>query len=154
MQVVTDVNDEPQVEILKDIGMRLVEKCDGLPLGVKVMGGLLRQKRIRRTDWQNVLDDFLWSVAQMPKELNYAIYLSYEDLQPCLKPCFLQCSLLPRGTLFSVHDIVGMWISEGFVHGNSQDLEVLGKEYYDQLIARNLLEPAPRYVDQIVWSRL
>ncbi|XP_066335019.1 putative disease resistance protein RGA1 [Miscanthus floridulus] len=149
-QVVTDVNDEPQVEILKDIGMRLVEKCDGLPLGVKVMGGLLRQKRIRRTDWQNVLDDSLWSVSQMPKELNYAIYLSYEDLQPCLKPCFLHYSLLPRGTWFSVHDIVGMWISEGFVHGTLRDLEKIGREYYDQLIQRNLIEPDKRYLDQLV----
>jgi len=60
LQVVTDVNDEPQVEILKDIGMRLVEKCDGLPLGAKVMGGLVCQKRIRRTNWQKVLDDSLW----------------------------------------------------------------------------------------------
>ncbi|XP_066334995.1 putative disease resistance protein RGA1 [Miscanthus floridulus] len=149
-QVVTDVNDEPQVEILKDIGMRLVEKCDGLPLGVKVMGGLLRQKRIRRTDWQNVLDDSLWSVSQMPKELNYAVYLSYEDLQPCLKPCFLHCSLLPRGTLFSVHEIVGMWISEGFVLGTLRDLEEIGREYYDQLIQRNLIEPDKRYFDQVV----
>ncbi|CAD6254672.1 unnamed protein product [Miscanthus lutarioriparius] len=147
-QVVTDVNDEPQVEILKDIGLRLVEKCDGLPLGVKVMGGLLRQKRIRRTDWQNVLDDSLWSVSQMPKELNYAVYLSYEDLQPYLKPCFLQCSLLPRGTLFSVDDIVGMWISEGFVHGTLRDLEEIGREYYDQLIQRNLIEPDMEYADQ------
>ncbi|XP_066334997.1 putative disease resistance protein RGA1 isoform X2 [Miscanthus floridulus] len=149
-QVVTDVNDEPLVEILKDIGMRLVEKCDGLPLGVKVMGGLLRQKRIRRTDWQNVLDDSLWSVSQMPKELNYAVYLSYEDLQPCLKPCFLHCSLLPRGTLFFVDDIVGMWISEGFVHGTLRDLEEIGREYYDQLIQRNLIEPDMKYVDQAV----
>ncbi|XP_066336736.1 putative disease resistance protein RGA1 isoform X2 [Miscanthus floridulus] len=98
-QVVTDVNDEPQVEILKDIGMRLVEKCDGLPLGVKVMGGLLRQKRIRRTDWQKVLDDSL---------------------------------------------------CEGFVHGTSGDLEEIGREYYDQLIQRNLIEPDRTYLDQIV----
>jgi hypothetical protein len=69
LQVVRDVNDESQVEILKDIGRRLVEKCDGLPLGIKVMGGLLRQKRIRRTDWQKVLDDSLWSVSQMPKRI-------------------------------------------------------------------------------------
>ncbi|XP_066334998.1 putative disease resistance protein RGA1 [Miscanthus floridulus] len=149
-QVVTDVNDEPQVEILKDIGMRLVEKCDGLPLGVKVMGGLLHQKRIRRTDWQNVLDDSLWSLSQMPKELNYAVYLSYEDLQPCLKTCFLHYSLFPRGTQFSVHDIVGMWISEGFVHGNLRDLEEIGREYYDQLIQRNLIEPDMKYVNQAV----
>ncbi|CAD6254674.1 unnamed protein product [Miscanthus lutarioriparius] len=132
-----------------DIGMRLIEKCDGLPLGVKVMGGLLRQKRIRRTDWQNVLDDSLWSVSQMPKELNYAVYLSYEDLQPCLKPCFLHYSLLPRGTLFFVHDIVGMWISEGFVHGTLRDLEEIGREYYDRLIQRNLIEPDKTYLDQV-----
>ena len=150
MQVVTDVNDEPQVEILKDIGMRLVEKCDGLPLGVKVMGGLLRQKRIRRTDWQKVLDDSLWSVSQMPKELNYAVYLSYEDLRPCLKPCFLYYSLLPKGALFYVDDIIGMWISEGFVHGTSDDLEEIGREYYDQLIQRNLIEPDKTYINQIV----
>jgi Leucine-rich repeat (LRR) protein len=144
------VNDEPQVEILKDIGMGLVEKCDGLPLAVKVMGGLLRQKRIRRTDWQKVLDDSLWSVSQMPKELNYAIYLSYEDLRPCLKPCFLHYSLLPKGTFFYVDDIVGMWISEGFVHGTLRDLEEIGREYYDELIQRNLIEPDMKYADQAV----
>ena len=49
--------------------------------------------------------------------------------------------------MFWDEQVVAMWISEGFVHGNSKDLEVLGKEYYDQLIARNLPEPDPRYVD-------
>jgi hypothetical protein len=28
-----------------------------------------------------------------------------------------------------VDDIVGLWISEGFVHGTSRDLEELGREY-------------------------
>ena len=144
------MNDEPQVENLKDIGLILVKKCDGLPLGIKVMGGLLSRKRITRTDWQKVLDDSLWSVSQMPQELNYAVYLSYEDLDPCLKPCFLHYSLLPRGRLFYDYDIVAMWISEGFVHGISRDLEDIGREYYDELIQRNLIEPDMKFIDQSV----
>jgi hypothetical protein len=89
----------------------------------------------------------------MPKELSYAVYLSYEDLHPCLlKPCFLHYSLLPRGTLFPVDDIVAMWISEGFVHGTLRDLEEIGREYYDELIQRNLIDPDVKYVDQVVCS--
>jgi hypothetical protein len=43
-----------------------------------------------------------------------------------------------------------MWISEGFIHGGSRDLEELGREYYDELIQRNLIEPRLKYVDQAV----
>ena len=140
-------NDEPKVDALKDIGMSIIAKCDGLPLSVKVIGGLLRQKNMRRSDWKNVLNDSTWPVSQMPEELNYAVYLSYQDLHPELQSCFLHYALLPKSVLFGYERIVAMWIGEGFVHGNSRDLDVLGKEYYDQLIARNLLEPDPRYVD-------
>ncbi|CAD6257911.1 unnamed protein product [Miscanthus lutarioriparius] len=143
-------NDEQKFDTLKDIGMSIIAKCDGLPLAVKVIGGLLRQKNTRRSDWENVLNSSTWSVSQMPEELNYAVYLSYQDLHPELKSCFLHYALLPKSTVFRYRRIVAMWISEGFVHGNSQDLEVLGKEYYDQLIARNLLEPNQRFVDQAV----
>ncbi|KAL5204371.1 hypothetical protein ABZP36_009242 [Zizania latifolia] len=41
-----------------------------------------------------------------------------------------------------------MWISEGFVHQSTKDLDELGRDYYNELIVRNLLEPDPRYVDQ------
>lgn len=114
LQVVRSVNDEPQLEMLKDIGMGIIEKCDGLPLAVKVIGGLLRQKNMRPVDWENVLKDSLWSVSQMPEELSNSIYLSYDDLGPGLKHCFLHYSLLPKDTIFLVGDIVGVWISEGF----------------------------------------
>ncbi|OEL14863.1 putative disease resistance protein RGA1 [Dichanthelium oligosanthes] len=148
-QVVRNENDEPKIDMLKDIGMGIIAKCDGLPLAVKVMGGLLCQKRTRRGDWENVLNDSVWSVSQMPKELNNAIYLSYQDLHPSLKACFLHYSLLPKSTVLFLHDIVGMWICEGFVHGNSRELEELGKEYYEELILRNLIEPNRSYVDQL-----
>jgi hypothetical protein len=143
-------NDELKVDTLKDIGMLIIAKCDRLPLAVKVIGGLLRQKHKRRSDWENILNDSTWSVSQMPPELNYAVYLSYQDLHPELKSCFLHYALLPKSTVFWYDRIVAMWISEGFVYGNSHDLEVLGREYYDQLIARNLIEPDQKYTDHAV----
>ncbi|KAL6658414.1 hypothetical protein ACP70R_004000 [Stipagrostis hirtigluma subsp. patula] len=146
-QIVGNENDEHQVDMLKDIGMRIIAKCDYLPLAVKVMGGVLRQKNTRRWDWEKVLNDSLWSVSQMPEDLNYAIYLSYQDLHPILKSCFLHFARLPKNRLFSLHDIVGMWIGEGFIHGNSDDLEELGREYYNELILRNIIEPDTRYLD-------
>ncbi|TVU26660.1 hypothetical protein EJB05_29215, partial [Eragrostis curvula] len=151
-QVVRNVNDESQVEMLKDIGMGIIEKCDGLPLAVKVMGGVLLQKNRRRNDWEAVLKDSVWSVSQMPEELNSAVYLSYQDLDPPLKPCFLYFSLLPKSERFSVHDIVGMWISEGIIHGNLDDLENIGREYYDELLLRNLIEPDTSYLEQFYCS--
>ncbi|KAL6658407.1 hypothetical protein ACP70R_003993 [Stipagrostis hirtigluma subsp. patula] len=150
MQVVRNANDEPHVEMLKDIGMKIIANCDCLPLAVKVMGGLLRQKKTRKAKWENVLKDSIWSVNEMPEELNHAVYLSYQDLQTSVKSCFLHYSLLPK-RLFFVDDIVGMWISEGIIHGDPSDhLEELARKYYDVLIERNLLEPNGDYIDQSV----
>ncbi|PNT62920.1 hypothetical protein BRADI_4g09512v3, partial [Brachypodium distachyon] len=70
-----------------------------------------------------------------------AVYLSYEDMPPDLKQCFLYYSLLPKSiTLFNDLHVIGMWISEGFIHGNSGDLEESGQKYYKELISRNLIE--------------
>uniref|UniRef100_A0ACD5UY43 Uncharacterized protein n=1 Tax=Avena sativa TaxID=4498 RepID=A0ACD5UY43_AVESA len=140
-QVVSSEIDEPEIEKLKYIGSNILAKCGGLPLAVKVMGGLLRQRGKLCRDWEQVLDDSSWSISEMPQELNYAVYLSYEDLPPYLKQCFLFYSLLPKGQKFDVFDVVAMWISEGFIYGNSNDLEELGMHYYKELISRNLIEP-------------
>ncbi|KAF8745051.1 hypothetical protein HU200_013463 [Digitaria exilis] len=147
-QVVGNESDEAQIELVKDIGMEIIAKCDGLPLAVKVMGGFLRQKRIGRRDWEDVLNDSIWSVSQMPEELNNAIYISYKDLQPCLKSCFLHFALLPKCKMFIMDDLVSMWISEGFVHETSRDYEEIGREYYHELIQRNLLVPDKECPDQ------
>ena len=43
-----------------------------------------------------------------------------------------------------------MWISEGFVCGTSGELEEIGKDYYDELIQRNLIEPYGMTIDQTI----
>jgi len=138
-QVLSSEIDEDHIDALKDIGLKIIQKCGGLPLAVKVMGGLLRERGGLRRDWQQVLDK--WSIAEMPQELSNAVYLSYEDMPSYLKPCFLYYSLLPKSRVFTLDQVVGMWMSEGFIHGNSGDLEELGRDYYKELASRNLIEP-------------
>ncbi|KAM0866891.1 hypothetical protein ACQ4PT_042336 [Festuca glaucescens] len=151
-QIVSCETDGHEIDTLKDIGLQIVAKCDGLPLAIKVLGGLLCQKEKKHHEWKMVLDDSIWSDNEMPEELNHAVYLSYEDLPSCIKQCLLYCSLLPKTAIFYKHDIIGMWIGEGFVDGTSDNLEELGSKYYKELIVRNLIEPNAKYVDQIVCS--
>ncbi|KAJ1256755.1 hypothetical protein BS78_K312400 [Paspalum vaginatum] len=133
---------------LKEVGIEIIKKCGGLPLAIKVMGGLLSTKSLSKNEWEAVLNHRAWSVAGLPEELDNRIYLSYEDLCPELKQCFLYCSLFPKGTTISQAIIVPMWISEGFVepHGNvssqgDDGLEETATRYYKELITRNLIEP-------------
>ncbi|CAM0870107.1 unnamed protein product [Alopecurus aequalis] len=155
-QILINEKSEQEIDMLKDIGLQIVEKCDGLPLAVKVLGGLLCQREIDRRDWEKVLNDSTWSVSRMPEELNYAIYLSYKDLNPCLKQCFLHFSLMPKNSksksksVLDREELVAMWISEGFVYEDSDRLEELGSEYYRELIMRNLIEPDTEYEGQYV----
>ncbi|XP_066338645.1 putative disease resistance protein RGA4 isoform X4 [Miscanthus floridulus] len=95
---------------LKVVGMKIISKCGGLPLAIKVMGGLLSTKPRSEGDWEAVLKNHAWSIAGLPKELDNAIYLSYEDLSPQLKQCFLYCSLFPKGTTIWQGQVVPMWL--------------------------------------------
>ncbi|XBH60398.1 hypothetical protein VPH35_115003 [Triticum aestivum] len=147
-QLISTEIDDHDIDMLKDIGVQIVAKCDGLPLAVKVMGGLLCQKDKKHHEWEKVLADSIWSISGLPEELNHAVYLSYEDLSSCAKQCFLHYSLLPKTALFVKNEIIAMWISEGFLHETSDDLEELGSMYYKELILRNLIEPNTKYVDQ------
>ncbi|VAI82181.1 unnamed protein product [Triticum turgidum subsp. durum] len=148
-QVLSCEIDEDHINTLKDIGLKIIQKCGGLPLAVKVMGGLLRGRGSLCRDWQQVLDDSKWSITKMPQELNYAVYLSYEYMPPYLKQCFLFYSILPKSGTFTLDQVVAMWMSGGFIHGNSSDLEELGRNYYKELVSRNLIEQDKSYTD--IW---
>ncbi|WVZ48862.1 hypothetical protein U9M48_000262 [Paspalum notatum var. saurae] len=136
-------------EQLKNIGMEILKKCDGLPLAVKVVGGLLSTRYPSEHEWKAVLDKPAWSQAGLPAELDSRLYLSYEDLTPQLRQCFLYCSLFPKGQVIHQGTVTSIWVSEGFIeyrpvvgnHLHEYGLEEMATEYYRELIKRNLIEP-------------
>ncbi|CAD6255487.1 unnamed protein product [Miscanthus lutarioriparius] len=142
------------IDQLKTIGMEILENCDGLPLAIKVIGGLLSTRYPSEHEWKAVLNMPAWSLTGLPLELDNRLYLSYEDLSPQLKQCFLYCSMFPKGVAILQAVVTEMWISEGLIQppdkrrsksSHEYGLEDIATEYYRELIKRNLLEPMQGY---------
>ncbi|KAG1347783.1 putative disease resistance protein RGA3 [Cocos nucifera] len=134
--------EEGEIQHLKDIGMEIVKKCDGLPLAIKAVAGVLCTKERTRRAWSVVLESTAWSTSGLPEEVEGALYLSYEDLPSYLKQCFLYCSLFTEDCILDRYKITGLWIGEGFVKAEgSSTMEETADEYYRELIMRNLLQP-------------
>ncbi|XP_074565691.1 putative disease resistance RPP13-like protein 1 [Curcuma longa] len=124
---------------LKEVGMEIVKKCDGLPLAIKVMAGVLLHKERTKREWGKVVESNLWSTEESGAKLSNVLYLSYEDLPSHLKQCFLSCAFY-RDISFR-QDIIRLWVAEGFVIEQANSLmEDIAENYYKELIARNLLQ--------------
>ncbi|XP_066342298.1 putative disease resistance protein RGA1 [Miscanthus floridulus] len=142
------------IDQLKTIGMEILENCDGLPLAIKVIGGLLSTRYPSEHEWKSVLNKPAWSLTGLPPELDNRLYLSYEDLSPQIKQCFLYCSLFPKGEEIIGDVVTQMWISEGFIQpldgssiiSHEYGFEEMATEYYRELIKRNLLQPIKGYL--------
>ncbi|XP_038975943.1 putative disease resistance protein RGA3 [Phoenix dactylifera] len=144
-------DEKEEIIILKEIGINIVDKCDGLPLAIKTIAGVLRSKERSSIAWNNILRSDAWSMSQLQAELPGALFLSYEDLPSNLKQCFLFCSLYPEDFPMYRDDLVRYWLAEGFVKSQGDVLlEDLAEDYYKELICRNLLQPDSRRIDQNV----
>jgi hypothetical protein len=75
-QIVTTERDKLEIDTLKHIGLEILGRCGGLPLAIKVIGGLLRQRDVNIVEWEKVLNNPAWSIDGMPEELHHAIHLS------------------------------------------------------------------------------
>ncbi|KAK4710838.1 hypothetical protein R3W88_005351 [Solanum pinnatisectum] len=127
---------------LVDVGKEILEKCDGLPLAITVIGGLLAGKKKQRSEWQRVQRNLdLHLVRSQTYGVSAILALSYKDLPPHLKSCFLYLGLLQKGKDIPVRQLMHIWIAHGLIHQNGeQKLEDIVEDYLDDLIGRNMLQ--------------
>ncbi|EOY20016.1 NB-ARC domain-containing disease resistance protein, putative [Theobroma cacao] len=123
---------------LESIGKKIVEKCQGLPLAAKALGGLLHSK-VEPKEWDDVLNSKLWDLPSGKNHILPALKLSYYHLPSHLKQCFAYCSIFPKGHEIEKGDLVRLWIAEGLVQqqrGTRRTVEV-GEQYFDELLCRS-----------------
>nr|AAR99710.1 NBS-LRR-like protein D [Oryza sativa Indica Group] len=144
-----NIEDDKEVQNLRDIGIEIVQKCGGLPLAIKVIARVLASKDKTENEWKKILANYVWSMDKLPKEIRGALYLSYDDLPQHLKQCFLYCIVYPEDCTIRRDDLIRLWVAEGFVEVHKdQLLEDTAEEYYYELISRNLLQPVDTFFDQ------
>ncbi|KAL2326333.1 hypothetical protein Fmac_025391 [Flemingia macrophylla] len=131
---------------LKEIGIKIVEKCKGLPLALKAIGSLLCTKS-SVSEWKSVLTSKIWDLPKEDSEIIPALLLSYHHLPSHLKRCFAYCSLFPKDYAFDKDSLILLWMAENFLQRpqQSKSPEDVGKEYFDDLLSRSFFQQSSRF---------
>ncbi|KAJ6943088.1 disease resistance protein RPM1-like [Populus alba x Populus x berolinensis] len=128
---------------LKSVSETILGRCEGLPLAIVSISGVLAAKDKNKIDeWEMVhrslgagfeSNDTLMSTRKI-------LSLSYNDLPYYLKSCLLYFSIFPAGNPIERMKLIRLWIAEGFVEGKEgMTLEEVADDYLNELIKRSLV---------------
>ncbi|KAM2820176.1 hypothetical protein PS2_038506 [Malus domestica] len=127
---------------LESLAWKLVDKCEGLPLAVVTLGGLMSSKR-SSSEWRSVYNSLNWHLTNHPmlEPMSSILLLSFNNLPNRLKPCFLYCALFPEDYLIKRKRLIRLWIAEGFVEPiDGVTPEEVAEGYLVELIVRSMLQ--------------
>ncbi|GMQ05008.1 hypothetical protein CsSME_00050216 [Camellia sinensis var. sinensis] len=135
---------EFKVDIMMEkLGMEMVEQCEGLPLAIVVLGGLLGTN-LTLSHWQKVQQNF----SSYPKRGEYiggeqdgrvldVLALSYQDLPYQLKACFLYLGNYLEDFDIDAERLYQLWMAEGFIsqeeRGEDETMMHVAERYLGEL---------------------
>ncbi|CAL5416951.1 unnamed protein product [Camellia sinensis] len=128
---------------LEEISHEIVKKCEGLPLAIVAIGGLLSTKNKVVFEWQKFYDSMGTELERNPKltSIRKILLSSYNDLPQYLKSCFLYFGIMPEDYSIEGERLIRLWIAEGFVEEQKgKTLEEVAEEYLIELIHRRLVQ--------------
>ncbi|KAL4393006.1 hypothetical protein AHAS_Ahas02G0008800 [Arachis hypogaea] len=128
---------------LVDVGRQIVNKCKGLPLAVETLGRMLQGKNDAE-EWKAVLRSAIWDFPMKNCKIIPALLISYFQLPPYLKCCFVYCSLFPKDHYFEKNELVLLWMAEDLLRlpKRGESLEEVGCECFEELTSRLFFKPA------------
>ncbi|XP_035819200.1 putative disease resistance RPP13-like protein 1 isoform X3 [Zea mays] len=121
---------------LEDTAEEIAKRLGQCPLAAKVLGSrLCRKKDI--AEWKAAL-----KIGDLSDPFTSLLW-SYEKLDPRLQRCFLYCSLFPKGHRYKPHQLVHLWVAEGFVGScnlSRRTLEEVGMDYFNDMVSGSFFQ--------------
>uniref|UniRef100_A0A7N0UWH7 Uncharacterized protein n=1 Tax=Kalanchoe fedtschenkoi TaxID=63787 RepID=A0A7N0UWH7_KALFE len=117
------------------VSRSILKKCDGLPLAIAAISGLLKNKDIS-SEWEAIDNN----IGRESTE--NILQLSYDDLPDHLRPCYLYLSIFPEYYQIQRKVLVRLWIAEGFIRpsGGGRTLEQVAESYLKELSNRSMIQ--------------
>ncbi|XP_057431383.1 putative disease resistance RPP13-like protein 1 [Lotus japonicus] len=140
-----DYGDSNVHQSVEKVGREIVRKCNGLPLAVKTLAGLLRSKS-ERQEWHKVLNSEIWDLQDHESSILPALRLSYHYLPSHLKRCFAYCAIFPKDYEFAKENLILLWMAEGLLQQSKRHgrIEEAGNEYFCELVSRSFFQQSRR----------
>ncbi|KAK6790237.1 hypothetical protein RDI58_014037 [Solanum bulbocastanum] len=121
---------------LMDVGEKIARKCDGLPLVLDLIGGVISKKEKKEALWLEVLNNLSSFIFKDEEEVVKVIQLSYDHLSDHVKPCLVNLASYPKDEDISISELKELWIAEGLV----DQIEMKSaEEVVDELISSSLV---------------
>lgn len=125
---------------LVEVGKAIVRKCNGLPLAVVLIAGLLAKMDKKNDQWKKVAKSLGSFIVSDSRHCMDILELSYNHLPHHLKPCFLYFGAFAVGKEISVNKLLRLWIAEGFIQKSKlKGVEDTAEDYLMDLIGRSLV---------------
>ncbi|XP_039162739.1 putative disease resistance RPP13-like protein 1 [Eucalyptus grandis] len=135
----TNFESHPAFKIL---GKKIAERCKGLPLAAKMLGGVLRTKS-DPNEWEDTLNNKIWDLLMAENdEVLPILKLSYVHLPSYLKRCFAYCAVFPKDYEIERDELILLWIAEGLLDGQKENENILklGRKHFDELVSKSFLQ--------------
>ncbi|XP_027060946.1 disease resistance protein RGA2-like [Coffea arabica] len=136
---------------LVDVGKRILKKCGGVPLAIKVIGGLLYSKK-DASEWSKLEKSEVWNEStDIAKRVMSVLKLSYENLPSwSVKQCFASCSIFLKDADMEKESLIQIWMAQGLINdakggGGHLQMEDIGSDYFNILLRSSLLQATPKY---------
>ncbi|CAB4262992.1 unnamed protein product [Prunus armeniaca] len=118
---------------LERIGKVIAEKCAGIPLVAKVLGGMMHSKN-STDEWLSIQESKIWELPQGEDRIISALKLSFDALKsPSLKQCFAYCSIFMKDVEIERDDLIQLWMAQGLLHSSSslemEDIDVVKDDW-------------------------
>ncbi|KAJ3708407.1 hypothetical protein LUZ61_012112 [Rhynchospora tenuis] len=124
---------------LYDIGEKFAKSCGGLPLALKVLGGLLSTKPANSVSWRTEMEKLDW--GNDGEECSAIIGTSYDDLPFALKSCFMYFAAFPEDYEIDMTSLLRMWVAEGFIpQQENKTLEDTAEMFMEDLVQRYFIK--------------
>ncbi|RWR73999.1 disease resistance protein RPM1-like protein [Cinnamomum micranthum f. kanehirae] len=142
---------------LEPYAKSLVQKCEGLPLAIVTIGGLMLTKEKSGLEWKKIENSLSWQLSNNKKMggMKNILLLGFDDLPYNLKYCFLYCGLFPEDSQIQGTILIRLWVAEGFIEEREgHTLEEVAEDYIKELTCRSMLQMKENDASPDRWVRM